>query len=58
MPTDVRSPSEMAVVKRMEKIIGYVPIGTRDLMHVLTHPDLIDLTKAWIASIDGDTPDA
>jgi hypothetical protein len=41
-----------ALIERMQEIIGYVPVGTRDLLNVLIHPDLIEFTKAYVKSRD------
>ena len=40
--------TEKELIERMKKMLGYVPIGTTDLLHVLTHPDLIDLTRRYV----------
>jgi hypothetical protein len=39
---------EDALVQRIERMIGYVPIGTRDLLHILSHPDVIDITRKYL----------
>ena len=30
---------------QIEKMLGYVPMGTRDLLSILTHPDVIAYTE-------------
>lgn len=42
---------EEQLIKQLQRMLGYVPIGTRDLLHVLTHPDAIELTSEYIESI-------
>ena len=41
-----------AVIKKVHRIIGHMPIGTRDLLNVLAHPDVIELTKAFLERMD------
>lgn len=40
--------SEAQLLGKLEKVIGYVPIGTKDLLQVLAHPDVIDLTQVYL----------
>lgn len=40
------------LLERMDKMLGYVPVGTVDLLHILTHPDVIELTKDYIKHFD------
>lgn len=44
------SDEEFAVVLKVKKIVGYVPMGFRDVLHILAHPDCIDETKAYLDS--------
>lgn len=39
---------QTAIVEKVLKMIGYVPIGMVDLLHVLAHPDVINLTRAYL----------
>lgn len=39
---------EKALLHKLERVVGYVPIGTKDLLKVLTHPDVIRFTKQYI----------
>lgn len=41
-----------ALIQQMGRVVGYVPLGTRDLLNVLIHPDLIEFTKRYIESKD------
>jgi hypothetical protein len=38
----------LALVQKIERVVGHVPVGTKDLLNVLTHPDVIDLTWAFM----------
>lgn len=29
-------------------MVGYVPLGTRDLLNILAHPSCIDLTRQFL----------
>lgn len=40
--------TEQALLIKLNRMLGYVPIGTKDLLHVLTHPDVIDLTEEYV----------
>ena len=40
--------TEDRIVEQYQKMLGYVPIGTRDLLHILVHPDMIELTKIYV----------
>lgn len=39
------------LIKKLERIIGYIPPGTRDILSVLGHPELIDSSKRYLESI-------
>lgn len=39
------SENEKALMKQLERMLGHVPVGTLDLVRVLAHPDVIDLTR-------------
>lgn len=36
------------IVFQMIKMVGYCPVGTRDLLRILAHPDMIDLTRKFL----------
>lgn len=40
--------AEEALIKRVSQVVGYVPVGLKDLLHVLKHPDVIELTRSYI----------
>jgi hypothetical protein len=40
--------TEQSLMIKLERVLGYTPIGTKDLLHVLTHPDIIDLTEEYV----------
>lgn len=40
--------TEQALIIKLKRMIGHVPLGTKDLLHVLTHPDVIDLTEEYV----------
>lgn len=42
------SPAEAALIARLERVVGYVPVGTGDLLHVLSHPDVLPFTDAYL----------
>lgn len=41
--------NEKVIMQRAEKMLGYSPVGMLDLLHVLAHPDVIDLTWQYLA---------
>ncbi len=41
---------EARILFQMERMLGYVPIGTRDLLACLAHPDMIALTREYLDS--------
>lgn len=47
-----RQQSQDAVIERMRRMLGYVPVGTRDLLNVLAHPDCIAATRAFLDATD------
>lgn len=38
---------EDAVIRQMQRVVGYVPLGVRDLLRCLTHPDVWPLMSAY-----------
>lgn len=44
------SDEEQALLQKYKRLIGYIPIGLRDTLQVLAHPDVIDLTRAFLDS--------
>lgn len=46
--------TEQEVLKKVERIIGYVPVGMLDLLRVLVHPDVIDLTEKYVSEKKGE----
>jgi hypothetical protein len=38
----------MDLVARVGRVVGHVPVGTNDLLSVLTHPDVIAHTRRFI----------
>ena len=40
---------ERAIMQQAEKMLGYSPVGMRDLLRVLAHPDVIELTREYLA---------
>lgn len=39
---------EQEICKKIERLVGYVPVGTVDLLHILVHPDVIHLTEKYV----------
>ena len=46
--------TEAALLDRVQRVVGYVPVGTSDLLRVLTHPDVLPLTKRHIRELDNE----
>lgn len=40
--------AKLELVRRVERMVGYVPVGLGDLLSVLVHPDVISLTRAYL----------
>jgi hypothetical protein len=40
--------AEVELCKQMEKMTGQPIIGLRDILHMLTHPDMIPFTEKWL----------
>lgn len=40
--------AEAALLSKLQRVLGRVPIGTRDFLHVLTHPDVIEYTEEYV----------
>lgn len=38
---------ENEVIRQMRRMLGYVPLGTRDMLRCLTHPDIWPLMRAY-----------
>lgn len=51
-PGDALGEAEIAVMRRVVQMLGYDPVGMLDLLHILVHPDVLTLTKAYIAEIE------
>lgn len=43
---------EDAIIEKVKRIVGYVPVGTKDLLHVLVHPDVMAHTKLYVEARD------
>lgn len=41
------------IMIKIKKMVGYEPVGMLDLLHILSHPDVIELTKKYILSKEG-----
>lgn len=39
---------EQEIMRKVKKMLGYEPVGMLDLLHILSHPDVISLTKQYI----------
>lgn len=44
------SATEEALIERIQRIVGYVPVGTRDLLHILSHPDIISYSERYLGA--------
>lgn len=40
--------AEDEVIERLHRVVGYVSPGMRDLLHVLTHPDVVDQLDRYV----------
>lgn len=40
--------AKQRVIDQMNKMLGYVPVGTSDLLAILTHPDMLGLTHEFV----------
>lgn len=39
-----------ALIVRLKRVLGEVPVMTGDFLKVLTHPDVIEYTKTYVDS--------
>lgn len=47
-------PEALDVIEKVQRMVGYVPNGTLDLMNVLAHPDTIALTRRFLDACERD----
>lgn len=47
-------PAELALVRRVHALVGYVPVGFGDLLHVLAHEDVMGLTLEYLHQVQRD----
>lgn len=48
-------PEELALINKVRQLVGYVPDGMDDLLHILSHPEVRELTFDYLAAAeDGD----
>lgn len=50
------SEREREIMILVDKMIGYPPTGMLDLLHILAHPEVIDLTRAYLKECDEQSP--
>jgi hypothetical protein len=43
---------EWALLRRVERVVGYLPVGTCDLLRILAHPDVLPLTRDYLSELD------
>lgn len=41
-----------AVLQKVCRMLGYDPVGMGDLLAILAHPDVIDLTRKYLDAAD------
>ena len=41
---------EIELIGKISRVVGYIPVGTIDLLRILTHPDIIESTIAYFAT--------
>lgn len=39
---------KVELCKKIEKVVGYLPVGIGDILSILTHPDVINETEKYI----------
>lgn len=44
--------AKIAVCKKVERVVGYIPQGLGDILSILAHPDVIELTKKFLEEKD------
>lgn len=45
---DALAKAENELFKQLQRIVGYIPGGSKDMLHCLLHPDVIELTEDYI----------
>ena len=45
-----QSDEEKVIMKKLKTMLGYEPTGMLDLLHILSHPDVIEDTKKYLQS--------
>lgn len=48
---DSLSPEDL-LMEKVCRMVGYEPIGFRDLLHILSAPEVIELSRAYLDSKD------
>lgn len=57
MPEEIHRahrPEAMTVIEQIQKMVGYVPVGTLDLMNILAHPDVVSHTRTFLDACERD----
>jgi hypothetical protein len=48
------SDAKVELIGTMKFMLGYVPAGTSDLLSIIAHPDVIQLTRAYLDEMEAD----
>jgi hypothetical protein len=51
-PEDYPIATQRELLAKVERVVGYLPIGTTDLLRVLAHPDVVRLTRRYLDAVD------
>lgn len=43
--------AERDVISRVNRAVGYVPIGFKDILHILSSPDVIEYTNEYVSCV-------
>lgn len=47
-PYSSKRVAEAQVILQMNRMLGYIPIGTKDLLRILVHPDVLPLMESYL----------
>lgn len=40
------------LISTIQELVGYLPLNTRDVLNILVHPEIIDVTKSFVKAMD------
>lgn len=50
--TKEMSPEERKLIDKIAQMVGYVPEGWSDLLHILSHPDVRELAYDYLMAVE------